>query len=334
MSPPRRYRPTLPPSDELHAELEHHVQERIDRLVDEGWDPEDAQQEALRRFGRPDAWQRAVAAGQGRTVLHSVRGLLRDLRYGVRQVRRHPYFAALAILTMGVGIGVNTAIFSAARQVVWPDLPFDDPDNLVRIYQVPEGSDLRISPRIPLFREIRNGVSSFSSVAGSRFTDLTLETEGAPERAIGNAITPGWLQTIGVEPVLGRPFSPEEEAQGESSPVVLISHSGWQQRFGGTADVLGRTVRLNGTARTVVGVLPPGFDHPYGAEFWFPLNPGERSGRVLGPQSEGPGGSRSFRVPSRTGAGCPGPVGRRGVGGIHPRHGYSPRPHPEGVGRG
>ena len=273
MSPLRRYRPTLPPRDAVDAELEHHLQERIDRLVQDGWDPNEARDEALRLFGPPETWRRAIAPTQRAGVIQRVTGLLRDVRYGLRQVRRHPYFAAIAILTMGVGIGVNTAIFSAARQAIWPDLPFEDPDDLVRIYQVPEGTDLRVSPRIPLFREIRDGVSAFSSVAGSRFTDLTLETEANPVRAIGNAITPGWLQTIGVEPILGRPFSAEEEAQGESSPVVLISYSSWQQRFGATPQALGQTVRLNGTTRTIVGVLPQGFDHPYGAEFWFPLNP-------------------------------------------------------------
>ena len=274
MKRPSRFRPTLPPRNEVDAELDHHINERVDRLVAEGWSPDAAREEAQRRFGRPERWKRAIApTSRGRGLRHAAGDLLRDLRYGIRQVRRHPYFATIAILTMGVGIGVTTAIFSAARQVVWPDLPFRDPDGLVRLYQVPEGSDLRVSPRIPLFTEIRDGVSAFSSVAGSRFTDVTLETQTAPERAIGNAITPGWLQTIGVEPVLGRPFSPEEENQGESSPVVLISHSSWQQRFGASPDVLGQTVRLNGTARSVVGVLPPGFDHPYGSEFWLPLNP-------------------------------------------------------------
>lgn len=278
MSGDRKPRRALPPARRVESELEHHLQERTERLIEQGWDPGTARAEAERRFGDLGRWtdelrQPPAREGLRRTVRVVGAHVARDVRHALRQIRRHPFFSAVTVLTLGAGIGVNTAIFSAAKQVVRPDLPFAEPDRLARLYQIPEGSGLRISPRIPVFMAVRDGASAFSSVAGSRFTDLTIETPEGPERAIGNAITPGWLETVGVQPALGRSFSAEEEAQGESSPVVLIGHGTWQQRFGGAEDVLGRQIRMNGTLRTVVGVLPPGFNHPYNAEFWFPLSP-------------------------------------------------------------
>ena len=250
----------------------------MERLIEEGWDPGEARAEAEQRFGDVDRWRAQTEAAR-RGPLGRGRGMAglgtmgQDVRYAVRQIRRHPVFSAVTILTLGAGIGVNTAIFGAAKQAVRPELPFGDSDRLVRLYQVPEAGSPRLSPRVPVFLALQDGADAFESVAGSRFTDFTLDTAEGPERAIGNAITPGWLRTIGVQPVLGRSFSPEEEAQGESSPVVLISHGAWQDRFGGAADVLGRTIRMNGVARSVVGVLPAGFNHPYNAQFWIPLNP-------------------------------------------------------------
>jgi putative ABC transport system permease protein len=190
-------------------------------------------------------------------------------------------FAAVAIGTLGLGIGVNTAIFSAAREALSPRLPFADSERLVRIYQVPEAGSARISPRVPAFLAIRNGADAFESVAASRFTDLILTTPDGPERVIGNVITPGWLETLGVEPVLGRAFTTEEEATGQRSGVVVISHGMWQRRFGGRRDVLASVLNLNGSTYAVIGVLPRGFNYPYEAEVWIPFRPEDDTGEAF-----------------------------------------------------
>ncbi len=190
-------------------------------------------------------------------------------------------FSIVAIATLGLGIGVNTAIFSAAKHALRPDLPFTDSDRLVRIYQVPEPGGPTISPRTPVFLSVRDASDAFESVAASRFTDLTLMTPDGPERVIGNVVTPGWLGTLGVQPIVGRGFTPEEEAVGLGSRAAVISHSMWQRRFGGDAGVAGSVLRLNGDPYTVVGVLPPGFNYPYNAEVWLPFRPEDDSGEAF-----------------------------------------------------
>ncbi len=179
------------------------------------------------------------------------------------------------MLTLALGIGIDTAIFSAAKETLRPSLPFRESERLVRIYQVPEGSSVRVSPRVPAFIAVRDGAESLESVVGSRFSNFTLHTPDGPERLVGNAVTAGWLETLGVQPALGRDFTPDEEAAGEGSGVVLVSHQVWRTRLGGSEDAVGSTLRLNGRPHVVVGVLPPGFHFPYDAHLWVPLRPTE-----------------------------------------------------------
>jgi putative ABC transport system permease protein len=198
---------------------------------------------------------------------------MNDLRYALRQLGRNPLFAIVAIATLGLGIGMNTAIFSAAKTSLRPELPFENPDRLVRVYQVPEGGSPDISPRAPAFMLVRDNIDAFESIAGFRFTDFTLTTPEGPERLIGGVITPGWLSTLGVRPRFGRGLSPDEEATGRGSQVALMSHALAQREFGAAADAVGRTLRLNGIPHDVVGVLPEGFTYPYDAQVWVPFRP-------------------------------------------------------------
>ncbi len=204
-----------------------------------------------------------------------------DLRYAIRQLAKNPTFSVIAILTLGLGIGVNVAIFSAAEQTFRPDIPFADPDRLVRVYQIPESGSPNLSPRVPVFLEVRDQTDVFESVAASRFTDLSLTTDQGPQRVVGNAITPGWLATLGIQPAIGRAFTAEEEAIGTGSRVVVVAYSTWQGRFGGENDIVGRTIRLNGEPHTVVGVMPRGFTYPYEAEFWMPFRPEDDTGEAF-----------------------------------------------------
>jgi putative ABC transport system permease protein len=198
---------------------------------------------------------------------------MNDLRYAIRQLRKNPVFALVAVATLGLGIGMNVAIFSVARTALRPALPFEDADELVRIYQVPETGAPDISPRSPAFILLRDNADAFESVAGFRFTDFTLTTPEGPERVVGGVVTPGWLRTLGILPSSGRDFTPDEEAAGRASQVALISQALARGRFGSSEEAVGATLRLNGTPHDIVGVLPNGFTYPYDAQVWVPFRP-------------------------------------------------------------
>ncbi len=214
--------------------------------------------------------------------------MIQDVRYALRQLARHPAFTAISILTLALGIGANTAIFSAARAALYQPLPFEHEDRLVRIYLTPETGGPLISLRPEVYLAVRERGRFFERIVAQRFTSYALATDAGPERVVGIAVSEGWTETLGVRPILGRAFLPEEEAAGEDAGVALLSHGSWQRRFGGAPSVIGEVVRLDGRAHTVVGVMPPGFTYPYEAELWVPM-------RVRAGQR----GVWSFNVPAR-----------------------------------
>jgi predicted permease len=203
---------------------------------------------------------------------------MNDFRYAFRQLRKNPLFAAVAVATLGLGIGMNAAIFSVARTALRPALPFDEADRLVRIYQIPESGAPNLSPQNPVFMLVRDNADAFDRIAGFRFTDFTLTTPDGPERVIGGVISAGWLETLGIRPALGRDFTPDEENAGRAAQVALVSQTLAQRRFGTPEAAVGSTLRLNGTPHDIVGVLPEGFTYPYDAEIWVPFRPEVSSG--------------------------------------------------------
>ena len=214
--------------------------------------------------------------------------MIQDIRYGLRQLARHPGFTAISVLTLALGIGANTAIFSAARAALFQPLPFAHEDRLVRVYLTPEAGGPLISLRPEVFLAVKERARFFDRIVAQRHTSYTLATDAGPERVVGIAISEGWGETLGIRPVLGRLFLPEEEAAGEDAGVLLLSHGAWQRRFGGSPSVIGEELELDGRHHTVVGVMPPGFNYPYDAELWVPL-------RVRAGQT----GVWSFNVPAR-----------------------------------
>ncbi len=214
--------------------------------------------------------------------------MLQDIHFTLRQLARRPGFTAVAILTLAMGIGANTAIFSAARAALFEPLPFAHEDRLVRIYVTPEAGGPLISLRPEVFLAVQERARAFDRLVAQRFTAYALATDAGPERIVGIGVSEGWGETLGVSPALGRLFSPEEEALGEDSGVMLLSHGAWQRRFGGERSVIGQVLRLDGRPHTVVGVMPPGFNYPYDAELWVPM-------QVRGSQR----GVWSFNAPAR-----------------------------------
>jgi putative ABC transport system permease protein len=199
---------------------------------------------------------------------------LHDLRFGWRALRRRPVSTLAIVATLALAMGAQLAVLRVYDAVVLRPLPFADDERLVRLYIEPaERTGERLSPNALVLQALQSETRSFAGVVGQRFMDLTLRRPEGPERVTVIGVTPGWADTLGVAPALGRVFHPAEEAAGLASGVALVSHDTWTTLLGARADVLGSAVRLGDRTATVVGVMPPGFAFPYEAQLWMPLRP-------------------------------------------------------------
>ena len=186
--------------------------------------------------------------------------LARDLRFAFRMLVKNPAFTAAAVLTLALGIGLNTATFSAVHSILLRPLPgVEEPDRLVQLYRE-WASDFQYgSNSIPHFFSIKEEADVYESVTAWTFVPLNLSEGGQNERIMGEMVSADYFRTLGVRPVLGRGFLPEEDAGPGQHPVAVLSHAFWQDRFGGRPDVIGETITLNGRPFEVVGVAPPEF---------------------------------------------------------------------------
>ena len=180
--------------------------------------------------------------------------LLYDLRYGFRMLLKNPGFTAVAVLTLALGIGVNTALFSVVNGVLLSPLPYSEPGRLVALY-ARDANYTQASISYPNYLDWARDNHSFSSLAAYRGDQYTLTGEGEPERVGAEMISASLFSLLGVRPVLGRVFLPEEDRVG-AAPVLLIGDGYWKRKFGAAPDVLGKALTLNGVAYTVVGVVP------------------------------------------------------------------------------
>ena len=197
--------------------------------------------------------------------------ILQDLRYGLRTLIKSPGFAAVAVLALALGIGANTAIFSVVDAVLLRPLPFPDPDRLMMVISVnPAKGFPRFPASAPDFVDWRAQNRAFEGMAAVDSGPFNLSEGTEPERLNGAHVTASFLGVIGIKPILGRDFRPEEEREGAEA-VVLIGHGLWTRRFGSDPAVVGRTVMLDGKPRTIVGVLPRGYSFPNRSEVWAPL---------------------------------------------------------------
>ena len=197
--------------------------------------------------------------------------LWQDLRYGVRMLARSPGFTTVAVLTLALGIGANTAIFSVVNAILLRPLPYKDPQRLVMVSKEnPRRGVYRNHVSPPDFADWREQQEVFVDLAAFYQESFHLTGTREPERVLGCRASAGLFPLLGVEPVLGRSFAAEEDQPGRER-VVLLSHSLWQRRFGADLDVVGERLTLDGEAHLVVGVMPRGFDFPGDAEFWKPL---------------------------------------------------------------
>ncbi len=193
----------------------------------------------------------------------------RSLRFAARSLSRSPGFSAVAVLTLALGIGATTAIFSVVNGVLLKPLPYPDADRIVYFWQInDEGNESNVSE--PNFLDVKERSRSFAELAETSGAGPVAVVGGRePVRAPAAAVSEEFFDVMRVRPELGRLFVPDEQRQG-AAPAVLVSHDFWQGALGGTPDVLGRTLTFQDRVHTVVGVMPPGFDFPQGADLWTP----------------------------------------------------------------
>ena len=259
--------------DDLDAEVEAHLQMSARDRIDRGEPPERAKTSAIREFGNPTLVKEVTRAMWGWSSLER---LQQDFRYGVRTLAKSPGFTAIVVLTLALGIGANTAIFSVVNAVLLQPLPYRQPNRLVMLWETnsTQRDDLNfVAPAN--FRDWKDRNQVFDQLAAFIHSTFTITGGDRPERIAGELVSPELFSILGVSPALGRAFLPEDEQQVPYTRVIL-SDGIWQRRFGGDPGVVGKTLESEGRKLTIVGVMPRGFDFPSGLirtppEIWVPL---------------------------------------------------------------
>jgi putative ABC transport system permease protein len=201
-------------------------------------------------------------------------GIFHDLRYAIRQLRKSPGFTAIAVITLALGIGANTAIFSVVNGALLRPLAFREPDRLVHVWHVPPAKSFpgmttfAVSAANYLDWQRQNQV--FENMAIYTYHGFTLTGGEKPEQVDAGAVSSGFFETLGVQPMLGRVFSPQEDQPGRSH-VMVLSYRFWQEHFGSNADIVGHNINIDGQSFLVAGVMPPSFRYPDFAQVWTPM---------------------------------------------------------------
>ncbi|MBO0861945.1 MAG: ABC transporter permease [Chloracidobacterium sp.] len=241
---------------EITDELQFHIDMRVEENIRRGMSPDEARRDAERSFGN-----RARIKEQG----YDVRGgrwletVWQDLRYGARSLVKNPLFTLIAVLTLALGIGANTAIFSIVNAVLLRPLPYREPEKLLTIWTArPQQGQVQFRTSLPNFKDWREQSRVFEGMAAYGFNRYNLTGGGEPEQIRGAQVSDDFFKVMGVQAALGRTFTPKEN----SGPFVVLSDAFWRHRFSSDPGVIGKTLTLNGTNFTIVGVMPEHFDFP------------------------------------------------------------------------
>jgi predicted permease len=269
---------------DMAAELRAHLELQAAENEKRGMSPDEARLAARRAFGGVEQIKERCRDERTRGFVW-LEQALQDLRYAARSLRRSPGFTTVVVLTLALGIGANTTIFSVVHAVLLQPLPFTEPDRLVSLRETrPEAgstgrrTDVPVSPAT--FFDYRRDVGSFAQVAALSGSDLVHIGQGEPEQLSGAFVTANFFSTLGVVPQLGRDFRTEEGQPGAEG-VALLSDGMWRRRFGGDEAVIGRVITLDGRPFTIIGVLPPTLDGTalgltrLPPQIWVPLALGE-----------------------------------------------------------
>jgi putative ABC transport system permease protein len=254
-------------SDErLREELDQHVALQTEENVRFGMSPDEARRQALLKLGAIEAIRERYSEEKSLPLLEC---LQQDVRFALRQLRKSPGFTAIAVLTLALGIGANTAVFSIVYSALLQPLPYRDASRLMVLNETTPNVGV-VSVSYPNFVDWQAQSHTFSQMAAMDAVSFNLSGVTEPESVSGLAVSPNFLAMMGVHPIIGRDFEAAEENQG-TAPVAILSYSLWQRRFAGDASVLGRTIVLDGRDFTIVGVLPSAFVAPSKTDVVIPI---------------------------------------------------------------
>jgi putative ABC transport system permease protein len=257
--------------EELNEELRAHLEMLVEENLGKGMSPKEARNAALRSFGGVEQVKEGYREQRGLPLIET---FIQDLRYALRQLRRNPGFTAVAVLTLALGIGANTAIFSVVYATLFRLLPFKDPGRLVYVWSAEKARGIPQSTvSVPDFLDWRRENRVFAGLAARSGGNFNLSGGTEPFEVRGLYVTADFFSVLGVQPILGRTFSPDEEVWGKNG-VVILSHRLWTRAFGRDPAVLNRQVTLDAQSYTVIGVMPAAFSSPEpDVELWVPLSP-------------------------------------------------------------
>jgi predicted permease len=253
---------------EIADELQSHIDLRIESNLGSGMSPEEARREALLRFGNPTSTKERVAASD--TTL-SLAGLVRDIRYAARQLRRSPGFAITAILTLALGIGANVVVFGVLNAMILHPLNVPEHERLVQIANEHPGDD---NQSYPDFLAYRSRNSTFSDMAAYRMGAVGLSAGGSAQKTWEFGVSTNYFDMLGIQPQFGRFFHANDDHGPNSAPYIVLSDALWQNRFNADPRIIGTTVDLNKHPFTILGVAPKDFHGTelfFWPEFWMPM---------------------------------------------------------------
>jgi predicted permease len=253
--------------DDLAVSIQEHLDERTEELMEDGLSREDAMRKARREFGNLALIQeRSREAWQWPTV----ESIWADLKFALYQLRKSPGFAMTAILTLALGVGATTAIFSVVKAVLLSSLPYKDPERIVAVWTANTTRDNKPHPSTAAdFAIWKQRGAVFEDLAPSYDDEHTLTGQGAPQLLIGYAVSSNYLRILGVEPQLGRLYTDQEDRPG-GPHVALLSDHLWHATFHADPNIVGKVITLDGFPYTVLGVMPRTFDYPTTVEVWTP----------------------------------------------------------------
>jgi len=276
---------------EMDAELRLHMEHHAEHLILGGLSAPEAHRQARLEFGSFEQTKEACRDARGAGVLED---LWWDFNFGLRMMRKNPWFSAVAVMTLALGIGATTAVFSLVNAVLLRALPYKDPQNLVFLFEpndhIPNVPLEAFSPFNADFYDIKQQSASFAGLALFTIDGMKLSMDGASARVGGSRVTGEFFRVFGISPELGRAVDADDDQPGKGQ-VAVISHAMWQSRFGSDRGVLGKNLLLDNRPFRIVGVMPPGFAFPHGAEsletigkttdVWVPwaMTPQERASR-------------------------------------------------------
>jgi predicted permease len=263
---------------ELAEEIGSHLEMQIEENLRRGMSREEARLAALRQFGGVEQMKEVYRDRRGLPVVETT---FQDLRYGLRMLGKNPGFTLIAVLTLALGIGANTAIFSIVNAVLLRPFPYQAPERLVSVqerYSAPRG----ITVSYPNFVDWRAQNTAFTSIAAVRGNEsFNFTGMSEPERLQGRLVSAEFFSTLGIKPLLGRDFLAEDDRSG-ATPAVILSYGFWQRRFGNDPGIIGKPLTLNNQSFTVIGIAPQGFQYGAEADVTVPIGLSTERFRIRG----------------------------------------------------